>query len=28
VLSYEEEPGVRLDVATRRFFFGEDAHDA
>ena len=27
VLSYEEEPGVKLDVATRRFFFGEDAPD-
>jgi len=27
VLSYEEKPGVRLDVATRRFFFGEDAPD-
>ena len=27
VLSYEEEPGVRLDVATRKFFFGDDAPD-
>ena len=27
VLSYEEEPGVKLDVATRKFFFGQDAPD-
>ncbi len=27
VLSYEEKPGVKLDVATRRFFFGQDAPD-
>ena len=27
VLSYEEKPGVRLDVATRKFFFGDDAPD-
>jgi alkylated DNA repair dioxygenase AlkB len=27
VLSYEEQPGVKLDVATRKFFFGDDAPD-
>ncbi len=27
VLSYEDEPGIKLDVATRKFFFGEDAPD-
>ena len=27
VLAYEEEPGVKLDVATRKFFFGDDAPD-
>ncbi len=27
ILSYEEEPGVKLDVATRKLFFGPDAPD-
>jgi hypothetical protein len=27
VLSYEDEPGIKLDVATRKFFFGDDAPD-
>lgn len=27
VLSYEEQPGVKLDVATRKRFFGPDAPD-
>ncbi len=27
VLSYEDEPGIKLDVKTRKLFFGDDAPD-